>query len=88
VFDIVTQLYLTLFDNVCRLSADEASTDSPGTVDSTGLAAPGVNCTMLPWPFWSSLGNFLVQNAYMETFILVIENISWFSCGLFNSKLN
>jgi hypothetical protein len=25
-------------------------------------------------------------STYMETFILVIENISWFSCDLFNSK--
>ncbi len=29
------------------ISADEASTDSPGVPVATGLAAPGANCTML-----------------------------------------
>jgi hypothetical protein len=37
-----------LMNNVLvGISADEASTDSPGVLVATGLAAPGANCTKL-----------------------------------------
>jgi hypothetical protein len=37
-----------LMNNVLvAISADEASTDSPGVPVVTGLAAPGANCTVL-----------------------------------------
>jgi hypothetical protein len=82
IFDIVWQYNIVTMYAGFQLM--KASTDSPGVSVSTGLAAPGANCTILPWPFWSYLRNCLLENTYMETLFLVIANISWFSCDLFN----